>query len=113
MESEGRASASSCPDSIAPSASLHPKLLARTVRTKAMPSLSHPIERPALAPQGVARQPADAPPPPGCCASPRSDVARKLRTRTPASPISSMGTFYEALCCQAPLSGDTPLTAAE
>src|SRR5438093_375467 len=27
------------------------------------------------------------------CASPRSDVARKLRTRTPASPISGMGTF--------------------
>jgi alkanesulfonate monooxygenase SsuD/methylene tetrahydromethanopterin reductase-like flavin-dependent oxidoreductase (luciferase family) len=22
-------------------------------------------------------------------------------------------TFYEALCCQAPVSGDTPLTAAE
>src|SRR5262249_26377169 len=37
----------------------------------------------------------------------------KLTARTTASPIRRIGTFYEAPCCQAPVSSDTPLTPAE
>jgi len=32
---------------------------------------------------------------------------------TTASPIRRRGTFFEALCCQAPVSSDTALAAAE
>ena len=34
-------------------------------------------------------------------------------SETDREPGPRMGTFYEALCCQAPVSSDTPLTAAE